>query len=231
MEMDRRKFLKSALVAGVATAGAGMVACSPSTEAGGNDKKDGDTAASSTVNQDATYPDGLIAEDFANTPVEVAPITEFVEEKTYDVVVVGAGTGGVPAALSAHEEGATVAVLQKESVPISQGGTCTGVLLDQSDEQGVMNYIQGFIEDCHWRADRDLAETYCKYSGEAIRWVHLRSNEAGFPPFTIRPTAVADYEDGKQDRRRYLDEHGSGCGLCTGWSFPHDARLRLGSYV
>lgn len=32
-------------------------------------------------------------------------------------------------------------MLQKEPTPIAQGGTCTGVLLDESDEQGVMNFI------------------------------------------------------------------------------------------
>lgn len=89
-------------------------------------------------------------------------------------------------------------MLQKESKPISQGGTCSGVLLDESDEQGVMNYIQGFLEDCGWRADRGLAETYAKYSGEAIRWMQVRTAEAGFPPYMVRPTAVTEYEDGSK---------------------------------
>ena len=74
-------------------------------------------ADSPAQTDEAAYPAGLQASDFEESPVELAPITEFAEEKTYDVVVVGAGTGGVPAALSALEEGASVAVLQKDRSP------------------------------------------------------------------------------------------------------------------
>ena len=182
MELNRRDFLKGAFATGIVATGAGLAGCAPS------------APDSPAQTDEAAYPAGLQASDFEESPVELAPITEFAEEKTYDVVVVGAGTGGVPAALSALEEGASVAVLQKESKPIAQGGTCTGVLLDQSDEQGVMNYLQGYLEDCRWRADRKLAETYCKYSGEAIRWTQVRTAEAGFPPYTVRPTAVTEYD-------------------------------------
>ena len=38
------------------------------------------------------------------------------EEKTYDIVVVGAGTAGVPAVLTAIEEGATVGPITCEGV-------------------------------------------------------------------------------------------------------------------
>lgn len=192
MALNRRDFLKGALTAGVIATGAGLAGCAP---------------AQSTQTEKAgggTYPDGLIAADFDESPVIIEPITDIAEEKTFDVVVVGAGTGGVPAALSALEEGASVAVLQKESKPIAQGGTCSGVLLDESDEQGVMNYLQAYLEDCRWRADRKLAETYCNYSGEAIRWTQVRSAEAGFPPYTVRPTAVTEYDDGSTCARRSI---------------------------
>ena len=149
MELNRRDFLKGALATGIVATGAGLAGCAPAA----SDAKVEEAASS--------FPEGLQASDFEESPVIVEPITDIAEEKTFDVVVVGAGTGGVPAALSALEEGATVAVLQKESKPIAQGGTCSGVLLDQSDEQGVMNYLQGYLEDCRWRADRKLAETYC----------------------------------------------------------------------
>lgn len=195
MELNRRDFLKGALVVGAASAAtAGLTGCSAPQSEGTK------TAETGGIQ----YPAGLQESDFVDSPVELAPITDFIDEKTYDVVVVGAGTGGVPAALSALEEGATVAVLQKEATPISQGGTCSGVLLDESDEQGVMNYIQGFLADCGWRADRKLAETYAKYSGESIRWTQVRTAEAGFPPYKVRPTAVEEYEDGSKCARRSI---------------------------
>ena len=183
-ELTRRNFLKTAAISGGAAAIAGSASVALADEAAG-----------------VVYPDGLIAADFADSPVELAPIVEFAEEKTYDVVVVGAGTGGVPAALSALEEGATVACLQKESAAISQGGSSTGIILDKSDPQGVMNHLQGYLEDCHWRADRGLADFYYKHSGETIRWMEVRCMEAGFPPYSVGET-VTTYEDGTVSVKR-----------------------------
>lgn len=187
-ELTRRTFLKTAAATGAASvAAAGLAGASAAVA---------DEAAAAVE-----YPAGLIEADFADSPVELAPITDFADEKTYDVVVVGAGTGGVPAALSALEEGATVACLQKESAPISQGGSSTGIIVDKSDPQGVMNHLQGFMEDCHWRADRGLARFYYDHSGETIRWMEVRTMEAGFPPYSFGETTM-EYEDGTKCVKR-----------------------------
>ena len=183
MEMNRRSFLKATGAAVVAT---GAVAAS---------------AVAEEAAAEAVYPAGLQASDFEASPVVLEPITEFAAEYTYDVVVVGAGTGGVPAALSALEEGATVACLQKEETAVSQGGSSTGIILDQSDPQGVANHLQGYLKDCGWRADRGLAEFYYKYSGETIRWMEVRTKEAGFPPYSVGST-VATFDDGSVCVRR-----------------------------
>lgn len=187
-ELTRRTFLKTAAATGAASvAAAGLAGASAAVA---------DEAAAAVE-----YPAGLIEADFADSPVELAPITDFADEKTYDVVVVGAGTGGVPAALSALEEGATVACLQKESAPISQGGSSTGIIVDKSDPQGVMNHLQGFMEDCHWRADRGLARFYYDHSGETIRWMEVRTMEAGFPPYSFGETTM-EYDDGTKCVKR-----------------------------
>lgn len=188
--IDRRNFLKGAAITGTlaATSGALLTGCSASQPAQSSEAAD-------------EYPSGLRADDFKDSPVEIAPITEFSEEKDYDIVIVGAGTGGVPAALTALEEGATVAVLQKDETAISQGGLSTGVLLDKSDDMGVMNYLHGYLEDCGWRADRGLAEFYCRHSGETIRWMEVRSKEAGFPPYKVSESTVS-YDDGSTCTRR-----------------------------
>lgn len=182
-QLTRRNFLKATAATSVAAGALASVAIA-------------DEAAPAVE-----YPAGLIEADFADSPVELAPITDFADEKTYDVVVVGAGTGGVPAALSALEEGATVACLQKESAPVSQGGSSTGIIVDKSDPQGVMNHMQGFMEDCHWRADRGLARFYYDHSGETIRWMEVRTMEAGFPPYSFGET-VMEYDDGTKCVKR-----------------------------
>lgn len=185
-ELTRRNFLKTAAATGAASVAAAGIAS---------------VAVADEAPAAVEYPAGLIEADFADSPVELAPITDFADEKTYDVVVVGAGTGGVPAALSALEEGATVACLQKESAAISQGGSSTGIILDESDPQGVMNHMQGYMEDCHWRADRGLARFYYDHSGETIRWMEVRTMEAGFPPYSVGET-VMEFDDGTKCVKR-----------------------------
>ena len=85
--------------------------------------------------------------------------------------------------------------MQKESTCISQGANESGVELEMSDPQGIKNYINGYMESCQWRADRGLAEYYTYHSGETMRWLRLRAEEAGNPPAAV--SRVEDtYEDG-----------------------------------
>ena len=104
MDMDRRGFLK-----GVGTMGAlgalgtiGLTGCAPTSPAEGG---------ASAKSDDAVHP----------WEVQPDPITEFVAEETYDVVIVGAGIAGVSAAYGAAKEGARVAVVEKFGEPTAHG--------------------------------------------------------------------------------------------------------------
>ena len=83
------------------------------------------------TNQSSTYPQydipgRLSLSEFEASAAVPEPITEWDSEESYDIVVVGAGTAGVPAAVRAHELGVSVCLLQKEPTPISQGnGGCS----------------------------------------------------------------------------------------------------------
>ena len=94
------------------------------------------------VNQETVV---SLPEDFASMVAEstvvTEPITSFAEEHEYDVVVVGAGTTGVPAAISAYQSGASVAVLQKQGMIIAQGSLCAKVVKEKSTEIGMRQYI------------------------------------------------------------------------------------------
>lgn len=189
MEFNRRDFLKGAAVSGAVAVTAGLMGCGPAEGNGGT--SDAESAASDGFQ----YPGVTSVEDFENSAVEIEAITTFSDEKTYDIVVVGAGTSGIPAILTALEEGATVGCLQKESTPVSQGGSSSGFALDGSTDVGLLQFIAEYRADCDFRINRELLETYVQHSGETIMWMNKNATEAGFPPYTT-VTETVDYEEG-----------------------------------
>ena len=100
---------------------------------------------------------------------------------TFDVVVVGAGASGVPAALSAAESGAKVGVVQKAPFALSQGNTGCGIDLATSDQAGVEALVARLIADNDHRCNPNLIRKWAYNSGEAVRWVIDRSKQAGSP--------------------------------------------------
>ena len=58
------------------------------------------------------------------------PITDIADTKEYDIVVIGAGSPGVPCALKAAELGAKVAILQKEKEAAACGNFGAGILTE-----------------------------------------------------------------------------------------------------
>lgn len=105
-------------------------------------------------------------------------ITDIAEVKEYDVVVVGAGASGTPAAFSAFEAGATVALLQKESTAIAQGNTGSGIDLASSDKGGAEALVQALVRDSQYRPRTDLLRVWTDNGGEAVQWV-MDKVEAG----------------------------------------------------
>ena len=95
------------------------------------------------------------------------------------MVVVGAGAAGVPAALSAAESGASVAVLQKHPMPVSQGNTGSGIDLATSDPAGVEALVSKLMADNNHRANPALLREWAYHSGEAVRWVIDRTKKGG----------------------------------------------------
>lgn len=181
MSMNRRDFLKGAGATAIAAAATSVVGF-------------GTTALADEVNG-AELPWGTSLEDFENSSVVIDPITEFIDEQTYDVVVVGAGTSGLPAVLTALEEGVSVACLQKEAVPVSQGGSSTGFVMDGSNEVGIQRFLETYRKKCDYRINRSLVETYLRHSGEAIMWMNKNATAAGYPPYTTINEQM-DFEDG-----------------------------------
>ena len=70
---------------------------------------------------------------FMQAPEPIAKVAETVD---CDVLVIGAGAAGTPAALSAVENGAKVVLLQKERTAMSHGNSAAGLNLDKCGSGG-----------------------------------------------------------------------------------------------
>lgn len=185
MELNRRDFLKgSALVGGMGAFGA-LVGCAPS----------GQTSESKSSGSGSVLPEGTTQEDFDNSVVELEPVTSFVEEKTYDIVVVGAGTAGVPAICTALEEGASVACLQKESVVVANGNGSSGPVLQESNEIGKLQYKQAWRKAGGYRMNPALLDLYLDHAGETMMWLLGESLEVDLAPM-MASTARTDFDEG-----------------------------------
>lgn len=171
--MSRRDLLKFGGMAAVGAVGASALAsCAPKstseTTAGGTSSSGATTTASGHLTK------GL--PDFLVTP---ATITDIQETKEYDIVVIGAGSPGLPCALAAKEEGASVAVIQKESTASAYGNTGSGIDLSQSDMADVQNLVSKLVGDSQHRPTRALIEMWANNSGEAVKWVIEKAKAGG----------------------------------------------------
>ena len=141
----------------------------------------------------ASSSDGGAELKFMPKPKKIAD-WEIAETKTFDVVVVGAGASGVPAALSAAEEGVSVGVVQKHPTIISQGNTGSGIDLKNSDKAGVEALVAKLLNDNNHRCNPELLRSWAYNSGEAVKWVIDRAKKGGAtvvdrgsgPQFAIR---------------------------------------------
>lgn len=181
MELDRRSFLKGgALLGTAALVGGTLAACAPS-------DKDSDSNSNAQLSGTAV-PAGTELSDFEESLVVLDPITDFVDEKSYDIVVIGAGTAGVPAVYAALEEGATVACLQKAPTALANGNGSAGIVLEESNEVGILQYMQNWRVAAGYRINYGLLKAFCAHSGETSNWMLVKSDEVGFPSYSVSAT-------------------------------------------
>lgn len=201
-DMTRRDFIKGAAIgaAGIAMVGV-LPSCAKATEAPVPTATPDSSAApsgneTSTSEFSQTDTPGVISlSELDESVVEVEKISSFAEEATYDIVVIGAGTAGIPAALSALEEGASVAVLQKESVAVSQGTVGASVKLDQSSEAGIMSFLHKLHSTYDHRPSWELNKEWVYSSDEAISWVEKHLTNIGYDNLGSKQE-IHNFDDG-----------------------------------
>jgi succinate dehydrogenase/fumarate reductase flavoprotein subunit len=190
MDLNRRQFLKGGAILGGATMAAGLAACSPGN--GSPTSAQGGNAGKSSL------PYGISTEDFEASLAELEPITSFAEEKSYDLVVIGAGTAGMPAVLTALEEGATVACLQKEAEGVSQGNGASGYIPEESSAAGLAQFKSAWTSISSYRYNPALLDFFLKYSGETMCWLGKMGDTVGYPAAARNLGMTKTFPDGSK---------------------------------
>lgn len=140
---NRRSFFKAAVAAGAGVTAAGLIGCQPSNK----------------------------GQQIADTGSEVEEESIDVQRnESFDVVVCGAGASGVSAAVRAAEAGAKVALLEKTA---SVGGSSLSVVmaLVRDPEADVMEEVNEWVADSHWRVNAEAIISLLSHSGVAFRWL------------------------------------------------------------
>ena len=167
----------------------------------------------------------ITKEEIAASVVETGEIAVS-EVLDFDVVVVGAGAAGVPAAGWAAELGAKTALLQKELNVVSQGNCGSAIIKSRSTEAGIKKWIHHTNGLCDWRADVKQLQAYAEHSEEAMMWF---LNRAGL-------TKETEYGDGSKvdsntESAKLLNDGDKLCAfLCTSGDFTGTWRDRENSY-
>lgn len=122
--MNRRSFLKGAGLAGVAAAAAGLAGCAPKTPG----------SLSATGSSSSASGSALHSWEVAPDPI---PADEIVETVECDVLVIGAGVGGLAAAEAASGEGARVVLVEQASQASARGADNGACGSKKQEEWGV----------------------------------------------------------------------------------------------
>ena len=177
MNVTRRNFLSGAALVSAAIAGAGLAGCAPQSAApAASSSSAGEAlgatgAANSTVGFDGTGTLPWLGEAPAISDDQVE------EELTADVVVVGLGAAGVPAARAAAEAGAKVVCLESSS---HLNSVASDMAIFGGQTQAQWGRGDGFLdkkmvvnmhmEECSHHVSQSVISRYYDESGAALDW-------------------------------------------------------------
>jgi len=164
-------------------------------QAKGEPVDSGSVAKAEVASEGAFVLTDITAEDVNASAVILDPITDFAETVDVDIVVAGAGAAGVIAAVRAAELGAKVAMLQKESVAVSQGNCSSAIIKSGCTEGGLKKWLTFATAVNCWRNNRKLLEAYIDRSEEALRFVCEKGGITEETEWKNEKTGVAKYQD------------------------------------
>jgi hypothetical protein len=166
-DLSRRDFLKRGAAVGAAVTVGALAGCNPQN-------------APENATGISGLKEGQYGFEVAPDPI---PESEIVETVEADVVIVGAGLSGSFAALAAAEEGASVIILQKSSIPITHGIGWTvfdaEVQREAGNEFDLAIWTDFFTNAAYGYASRDYIESVVYNSGRAADMLYKYTKERG----------------------------------------------------
>lgn len=172
--INRRSFITGMLATGAALGAGALVGCGGQPQAA---QGSAGGSSASTAGEDWTAPPA---------PIEESEIAETIEA---DIVIVGAGTSGIPAALTAVEEGAKTVLLEKGDTFFAAPNWFAGIGSRYQNELGLTFDRNEIVNDLMWyanhRADQRLINLWYDNSGEAIDWYGDELEESGTLEFAV----------------------------------------------
>lgn len=94
----------------------------------------------------------------------MTPDTKWDDEA--DVVVIGFGGAGASAAITAHDAGSNVLIIEKMDAPGGNTAVSAGGFMIPDDINQARKYLAGSYQYCHAEMDEQLLDAFCKGTGE-----------------------------------------------------------------
>lgn len=189
-KLSRRDFLKGAgatgMVGALALGGAGVAFAEEGTASG-------EAAATANPYSQALGEDAsLLPMRHAECPGPHGPVAfedrtigddEIVSTADTEVLVIGAGIGGIMASLKAAEEGAKVLMIEKMTEGRSAWESFGATQATFQKEQGIViddaQLIDEILRASDWRADPEVVTSYVKHSGEVADFWQAMFDKTG----------------------------------------------------
>jgi succinate dehydrogenase/fumarate reductase flavoprotein subunit len=121
-------------------------------------------------------------------------------DRVTDVVVVGFGGAGAATAITAHDEGAEVLVLEKTETGGGNTSVSGGGVLNPNDLNSAITYFKALYEKCLTPYDDEVVQVFTEESMKNIAWLQSLDNE-----LTMRRYGGAGFEvAGAESIDRYM---------------------------
>ena len=180
--MNRRSFLRGAAASALVFGAGAITGCSPSKKTVGDTQEQVQTGTGSQPSVEGTW---YCSEQFENSfepkpgtsAFEADSVSEDAIEETLpcDLLVIGAGIGGLSATASALQNGLSVILLEKGTTYAAHGseiGAIGGKVLTEAGlAPNPIDVYNEAMEAAQYRCDGSVWQRYIDRSGESIDWL------------------------------------------------------------